>query len=428
MISLAFVNNSNQEPIIHSLLYRYESQVNDAIDEINNAFFEYHLLENKDEFEEFFTEAEDNKKPEEKPAENKPKEKKDGIIKTIGKAVIKLFKAFFEFINNLISKITSIGIEGKSTMKKAEEAIKRHPELKDKILEGVSSGDLDLKDVDNLRQLDDAVDDMLKRARKATDQQTLSDKFDEKYDKLVKAGKIAAGALAAYEAITKLPKLFNEIHKVAADSKARAAKQQAELEQLGKDNNWIADNEGVFNTLLKTTKIKNNTITKYLNGKMNTMDKIMTKLANLADSSAIGKKMAEDKAYRDEVQAIKNDRPESIKALKAEIDDINKQHAKDVDAVNKQLEKAKNIIGGLKNKANYSARSRQEALKQVKDLTARIDELIQDKRDLLDKANASAAEKDAALRELKNKKAKVKNLLQQLSLYTDVSPHDMNNP
>lgn len=417
MISLAFVNNNNQEPIIHSLLYRYESQVNDAIDEINNAFFEYHLLENKDEFEEFFTEAEDNKKPEEKPAENKPEEKKDGIIKTIGKAVIKLFKAFFEFINNLISKITSIGIEGKSTMKKAEEAIKRHPELKDKILEGVSSGDLDLKDVDNLRQLDDAVDDMLKRARKATDQQTLSDKFDEKYDKLVKAGKIAAGALAAYEAITKLPKLFNEIHKVAADSKARAAKQQAELEQLGKDNNWIADNEGVFNTLLKTTKIKNNTITKYLNGKMSTVDKIMTKLANLADSSAIGKKMAEDKAYRDEVQAIKNNRPESIKELKNE-----------VESVNKQLEKAKSIIGCLKNKANYSARSRQEALKQVKDLTARIDELIQDKRDLLDKANASESEKNQISSDLRHSKEKIKNLLQQLSLYTDVSPHDMNNP
>ena len=57
----------------------------------------------------------------------------------------------------MIDKVSGMSLAGKSEIIKAEKLIKRHPEFKDQIMEALQNGDIDLNDIKNVQELDEAA-------------------------------------------------------------------------------------------------------------------------------------------------------------------------------------------------------------------------------------------------------------------------------
>ena len=82
---------------------------------------------------------------------------KKNIFEKIGQAILDIIKKIGDFINKMIDKVSGMSLAGKSEIIKAEKLIKRHPEFKDQIMEALQSGSIDLNDIKNVQELDEAA-------------------------------------------------------------------------------------------------------------------------------------------------------------------------------------------------------------------------------------------------------------------------------
>lgn len=86
---------------------------------------------------------------------------KKNIFEKIGQAILDIIKKCGEFLSKIIDKLTGMGFEGKSQIVKAEKLIKRHPEFKDQLMEALQNGDLDLTEIKNVKELDEAATEII---------------------------------------------------------------------------------------------------------------------------------------------------------------------------------------------------------------------------------------------------------------------------
>lgn len=135
------------------------------------------------------------------------------LIEKLGEQVLKILKAFKDFIAGIADKIRSIGFGSKSDIQKAQKLIERYPEFEDEIRVSFEKGQLSLADVRTLGELDKTFDSLIKGlANGSIDTNTATGKME----KAVKNFNLEATAKTAATTIgvgTAIFKLFNEFSK-----------------------------------------------------------------------------------------------------------------------------------------------------------------------------------------------------------------------
>ena len=144
------------------------------------------------------------------------------IFEKIGSAIIEMIKKLQETISNFIKKISGKDKEIKTDIDKISGIVKKHPELKDDIIAKWESGELYISDLKDIKDIEEAYDNLIKYANKSTtDPDSLKAKFDEVKEKVAKSNKStlalglvsAAGILTSITTIVKFPTVFNDVKK-----------------------------------------------------------------------------------------------------------------------------------------------------------------------------------------------------------------------
>ena len=155
MISLAFINGGTEE--IYSTNPLYTSGLDALVEDAIHSYNEYN-----EKFDKFMTESSITG------FENLDdlaflESEGNNIFAKIGNAIINVLQKFTEAIGQLINKAKNIGFKNKSEMDKVEAMIKKHPDLKEKIIG--HAADFDFKDIDSIAKMEE----QFKQIMKATD-------------------------------------------------------------------------------------------------------------------------------------------------------------------------------------------------------------------------------------------------------------------
>lgn len=139
-------------------------------------------------------------------------EHNETVLAKIGEFVSTLAKKFIEFINGIMNSLSNFGFANKSEISKAEKLIKRHPEFRDTVIEGMRTGALDMRDMNSMKELEEASLKLFKMASSNNiDSSTLKGKFEIlkkklketiTLDKTSKVITTAAGAVSLFVALS----------------------------------------------------------------------------------------------------------------------------------------------------------------------------------------------------------------------------------
>lgn len=343
MISVNYVNGSLMNIPAYDPFNVFESELNDILDSVHNAYNEYYEAMNEYNLSVEFFESGDDTKFE------AAAEKKSNFIDKIGAAIIEVGKKAVAFINNIISKIQESLFANKSDMQKVSALCKKNPEMADDINKAFRDGNLQVADLKSIKELEAAYDEIMRLAKQEkVDPNTLKGKWanaKKKFGNLDQNDIVKGVGVVASLAITigKMPDIIAGFGSIK--SKIQKANDEAELAA----------------TNLAKAQIELNVADK-------TKDDRISKAASDAAKSASDAKFADD-TYQDRRKAAASDRyikaeqlkelrtngPDKAKKTKAETkkaqadakyaidtlgDRISKSHS---DAVDAQHKRGKNI-------------------------------------------------------------------------------------
>lgn len=116
-------------------------------------------------------------------------EKRKGIFDKIGEATMAVFKKIQDFIQKIVRAFKDLIYRLSPVEKKLDMVIKENPELANKVLAEIDSGNLSVMDLKNLNEVDKMYNDILEAAkRKEIDDKTLRGKFEKfkmKFDSII---------------------------------------------------------------------------------------------------------------------------------------------------------------------------------------------------------------------------------------------------
>lgn len=248
MISSSYVNGSIVDIPAYDPFNLFESEIDTIMDTVNTAYLEYKAA--IDEYNlsvEFFEASDDAKKDNVSGA-------KTNFVDKLGSAIIEVGKKALAFINNIISKIQDSLFGNKSDMAKVSALCKKNPDMADDINKAFREGKLQVADLKNIKELEDAYDEIMRLAKQENvDPNTLRGKWaaaKKKFGNLsesdiIKGATTAVGVAAAGTglvlSIGKLPeaiyniKHFKEVMKDKTElaeltlSKARDSAEEAKI-------------------------------------------------------------------------------------------------------------------------------------------------------------------------------------------------------
>ena len=146
---------------------------------------------------------------------------KTNIFAKIGNAIIELFKKFGNWLKSFTGRVKKIDFENKSNTQKLEALIKKHPDLKNQILENMPN--LNLNNIKSLSELEKEFDalmaysDRLNESEFKRKSRQLMDKYDKKFENFnnrastaIKVGASVAGLITITAGIKKAVNEVNE--------------------------------------------------------------------------------------------------------------------------------------------------------------------------------------------------------------------------
>ena len=181
MISVSFVNNTIQ-PI----------KVNDSLIDIFNT-----VRESENSISllvgDYISSVENNMLNEavglDVITEDAMEEKRKGVFEKIGEATMAVFKKIQDFIQKIVRAFKDLIYRLSPVEKKLDMVIKENPELANKVLAEIDSGNLSVMDLKNLNEVDKMYNDILEAAkRQEVDDKTLRGKFEKfkmKFDSFI---------------------------------------------------------------------------------------------------------------------------------------------------------------------------------------------------------------------------------------------------
>ena len=192
---------------------------------------------------------------------------KTNIFARIGEFLVKIYNEFVKLIDNVIDKIKNFSFKNKTNVQKLDILVKQHPEFKNEIVAAFNADVLKLDDINKLKELDRAWEEVLKMAKKKDiDTKTLKGKIekikenfekDEKSWKVVKVAAAVGTVVTAAKAVTFfVPQCAEVMEKFKELKKSRSEQHADMMEELrnakDKDGNPIVTNQtGKFRLLLE---------------------------------------------------------------------------------------------------------------------------------------------------------------------------------
>lgn len=220
MISIAFVNGESEPILSADPCSVFIRETNALVESVQNDIkaYEEHLESFKMESSLSGFENIDTFTALEKEGE--------GIFTKIGNAIIKVLTSFIETMKGFLDKFKNFGFKNKSDMDKIDAMIKKHPELKDKIVGHAS--DFDFKDIDSLSRMEEQFNAIMK----ATDTSTIGKikkKFGSGADKTVKVAAGAGTVIGLVTAVQKMKSNHTSMEKKLRDGYDSARKCRADI-------------------------------------------------------------------------------------------------------------------------------------------------------------------------------------------------------
>lgn len=263
MISLSFINGEYENLPSSDDFCLLESVMQSISDDVDNSISSYLNIREDYMFEsKIFGSLSDDKML-------VLESGKDNVFKKIGEAIIEIFKKFQEAANKAIQRIKDIGFKTKTDTEKLNKLLKQRPELKDEIICAYKSGDLNVADARNIKELDKAFDEIIQMSKKKDVKpdtlrgkvEAMKKKFANPEDTtVVKAAKAATVVVTAATAVLTFKKLVLDARR---DSDAYMKKKGITNEQLQKAIKDMAeshnkeDQELVSDALSKSQILKN---------------------------------------------------------------------------------------------------------------------------------------------------------------------------
>lgn len=256
MISVNYLNNTEQEPIIFDPLYKFEKELDNIMSEVDIAYQEYVSNKKLYELDTMFLEADkvDDKKKE------KADESEKNFVSKVGSAVINMFKKAISFITEILDKLKEKFNPMKDKVSKVEAICRQNPGLEkhltDDIKKQLEGGKLSITDLKALAELDKTYTEITNMAKKAdVDPNSLKAKWEAAKTKFANADKtpIVMGAVGIATSIVAI----DRANKVIQDNKRRASDNLAaytQWEQTYGSGDVIHNDKGVFRTLADASR------------------------------------------------------------------------------------------------------------------------------------------------------------------------------
>ena len=271
---------------------------------------------------------------------------KKNIFAKIGDMIISLFENIKKFIETIIDKFSDLTLRKKTDIQKLEVLLKKHPELKDETVGAFREGALDLSDIKNIKELDNALDEILKMSRAKADPDSIKTKWEKakaKFEKdgvIVTAAKKTATVVSAASAVAMFipncAKAVSELKKLKAgrqDEMADALKMVKELE-----NDNLADKStSALHTFLQALRYRDNKITELIKDTSNAWTKmangmasIITKIPKLGEhiNDKAAKKQDQIKAVHDKKAEVKKESDKMASFEKGRMEQSGREYAK----------------------------------------------------------------------------------------------------
>ena len=222
---------------------------------------------------------------------------KSNIFTKIGEKIIDIFKKIIELIDKGIDKLKDLSFKHKSELQKAEIIAKKYPNFKNQILKSAEAGDLDLKDINSLKDLEKVYDEIVKLSKqKDADPKSLKAKWDnakEKFKKDIESKAktadsvnkfLTAGVAIAFfiPNLIKTKKAFDDMRKSTKDEEAELLNTLKSRKKV--DGNLVIDDTvGILELRLQMLREKHGATSKIIGSTTSKLSNIMTELARAAD-------------------------------------------------------------------------------------------------------------------------------------------------
>lgn len=344
-ISVNYINQGS-DLLFNDDVNIYESFCDKYIDEVDKAMVEYKIACSDDGIFDTLTFME----ADETSTSDKKEKAKKSVIEKIGAALIAMGKKFSELVQKAIQKVKDLFFKFKSNEKKMNELVKSHPELtKEKIQLLCSEGELDFDMIKSMSQLQKEFDAIMKMneeadyepgSMKAKWEKAKRKWFDTQDGKLIKAGKIAAGAAAVIGLAVAIKEIKPKFSK-ANTNFVQAEKENSEAIAKAYDNlkkNGHLKNVGFHQEKLMIRKEMQGLHAKAIGMTTSLLSKLEMSIAKALDKidvNADKKKLAAHIDIRNTKNRIRADkkealRDETIKAFKTGEAQQSGRHASDI--------------------------------------------------------------------------------------------------
>lgn len=336
MISIDFVNGTQRrymESAEDSVFSSFKNEIDDLYESTVSMIESYALT-----YEKYMIESEIMGELSEQDP-NIITEGASDILTKIGETVISICKKFVDFIEGILDKLKSFSFSKKSDIAKMEVLVKKHPELKEKIIASFSKGELELSDIKTLKELDKAFEDIVNLSKKSDVKPgSLKDKWNKAMDKIdsidkSKAVKVAAATttvITAGVAITTLSTKILEAKKKNIDCRSAMSEYKEKLYSTIKDiqndpNIPVDDKTGKAQTLLAAYRTLAQKHSAAANQDLRIIDRLENAIAKFADSLTDKFDANAHKQFQNDVtQTVKNVKDKTTKAAADKLDDLRK--------------------------------------------------------------------------------------------------------
>jgi len=344
-ISVNYINQGS-DLLFNDDVNIYESFCDKYIDEVDKAMVEYKIACSDDGIFDTLTFME----ADETSTSDKKEKAKKSVIEKIGAALIAMGKKFSELVQKAIQKVKDLFFKFKSNEKKMNELVKSHPELtKEKIQLLCSEGELDFDMIKSMSQLQKEFDAIMKMneeadyepgSMKAKWEKAKRKWFDTQDGKLIKAGKIAAGAAAVIGlavAIKEIKPKFSKANTNFVQAEKENSEAIAKAYDNLKKNGHLNKNVGFHQEKLMIRKEMQGLHAKAIGMTTSLLSKLEMSIAKALDKidvNADKKKLAAHIDIRNTKNRIRADkkealRDETIKAFKTGKAQQSGRHASD---------------------------------------------------------------------------------------------------
>lgn len=322
-ISVNYINRGS-DLLFNDDVNIYESFCDKYIDEVDKAMVEYKIACSDDGIFDTLTFME----ADETNSSDKKEKAKKSVIEKIGAALIAMGKKFSELVQKAIQKVKDLFFKFKSNEKKMNELVKSHPELtKEKIQLLCSEGELDFDMIKSMSQLQKEFDAIMKMSEEADYkpgsmrakwEKAKRKWFDTQDGKLIKAGKIAAGAAAVIGLAVAIKEIKPKFSK-ANTNFVQAEKENSEAIAKAYDNlkkNGYLKNVGFHQEKLMIRKEMQGFHAKAIGMTTSLLSKLemsIAKVLDKIDTNADKKKLAAHIDIRNTKNKIRADKEEALK-------------------------------------------------------------------------------------------------------------------